>query len=503
MSHFELFAFSSVIAAIFLIWALYNALERWRLHKKYGPILSIDQQVSEAEINLSRIQRDANTKQKEIESQREKTQSKITELTTQYASLRQIVDLELELKEAKIQTQAKLKDLNTQYSSAHDQYLNLKKELSIVEENIEDMSFGLYKPHFDYATSEEYRQSLEAIRTQQKVMIRKEKAAICDKNWTVEGSVAKGTQMTKKNMKLMLRAFNGECDAAAANVAWNNISKMEARIQKVFEAVNKLGASNYISLNKEYLLLKLSELRLVHEYEEKKYQEREEQRQIKELMREEERAQREFEKAKVEAEREEFRFQKALEKARQELLTASVGQVEVLNAEIAALQTRLDEAHALKERAISQAELTRSGYVYIISNIGSFGEDVFKLGMTRRLEPMDRIRELGDASVPFGFDVHAMIYCDDAPSLECALHNYFTKRRVNLVNPRKEFFKISLEDIEAFAEERQLDLRLTKLAEAKEYRETLTTRKELEAGKVAPIVEPCLFPAELEISLSA
>lgn len=114
------------------------------------------------------------------------------------------------------------------------------------------------------------------------------------------------------------------------------------------------------------------------------------------------------------------------------------------------------------------AQLTRSGHVYVISNLGSFGENVFKIGMTRRLEPMDRIRELGDASVPFDFDVHAMIYCEDAPSLECAFQARFEGRAINLVNPRKEFFAVSIEQIEAVVREKGLNIELTKLAEARD-----------------------------------
>ena len=136
-----------------------------------------------------------------------------------------------------------------------------------------------------------------------------------------------------------------------------------------------------------------------------------------------------------------------------------------------------EEARKQKERAISRAQLTKSGYVYVISNVGSFGEQVYKVGMTRRLEPMDRIYELGDASVPFPFDVHAMIYSENAPELESALHGFLSERRVNMVNPRKEFFQVSLNEIENFARDKSLKIEFTKLAEAKEYRETLALQQ--------------------------
>ena len=142
-------------------------------------------------------------------------------------------------------------------------------------------------------------------------------------------------------------------------------------------------------------------------------------------------------------------------------------------AQLAALQEKLTEAEARSQRALSMAQQTRSGHVYVISNVGSFGEDVFKIGMTRRLEPLDRVRELGDASVPFAFDVHAMIYSEDAPALENALHRKFNELRLNKVNPRKEFFRVNLGDIRAATQEMGLTAQFTMLAQAQEYRESL------------------------------
>jgi hypothetical protein len=294
--------------------------------------------------------------------------------------------------------------------------------------------------------------------------------------------------MTQQNIKMMLRAFNGECDAAVAKVSWNNINTMEERIRRAYEAINKMGTSNRTYVTQEYLDLKLEELRLNHELQEKIQEEREEQRLIKEQMREEEKALRELQKQKEEAEREERRYQKALEKAQQDLARATGQKQAELEAQIKELQERLHEAEANKERAISQAQLTKLGHVYIISNIGSFGEQVYKIGMTRRLDPMDRVRELGDASVPFEFDVHAMIYSENAPELETALHHHFAQRRINLVNLRKEFFKVHLDEIEAFVKQRGLDIQLTKVAVAREFMETLALRKRGE-GYVAEVLE--------------
>ena len=368
--------------------------------------------------------------------------------------------------------------LNRDFQNKRTVYESLLKEVSLLEENLEDISYGIYKPHFTYATSDEYKESLIKSVEKQKETIRLEKATLCAHNWIVEGSAEKGKKMVKEASKLMLRAFNGECDAAIAKVSWNNISNMEARINKAFEALNKLGSTNKISITDYYRDLKLEELWLEFELQKKIQAEKEEQRSIREQMREEEKALKELEKAAKDAQIEEERYEKALEKAKLEVEKASGAELEKLNAKIAELNANLENAHIQKERAISQAQLTKSGHVYIISNIGSFGDNIYKIGMTRRLEPMDRVKELGDASVPFDFDVHGMIYSDNAPALENTLHRHLENKRLNLANTRAEFFVTSIDEIEQIIKEFNLTVKLTKLAEAKEFRESNSIREE-------------------------
>jgi DNA repair exonuclease SbcCD ATPase subunit len=292
--------------------------------------------------------------------------------------------------------------------------------------------------------------------------------------------------MVRLNTKLILRAFNGECEAAVANVSWNNVSKMEERVRKSFAAVNKLGEVLKVSLTDEYLHSKLTELLVTYEYEQKKHRDREDLRRIREEHKEEERALREIEEAREQAEQEETRFQKALEKAREEAAKATGAQLQKLTDQIGSFEAKLDEARQKKERAISRAQLTKSGFVYVISNLGSFGARTYKFGMTRRMEPMDRIYELGGASVPFPFDLHVMLYSDNAPELEYALHHLFEDRRVNLVNARREFYRdIELHEIEAFVQSRGLSAQFIRDVEAREYRETLA-RIEQRASKKPP-----------------
>lgn len=410
-------------------------------------------------------------------------------LRTRYSG---ITDLEAELTAAKSQIEQTKRDqreydsenerrrahLSQEYEQALAKYKELKKEVSLLEENLEDISFGLYKPHFSFQASEDYRTALENLRNRERQLIRDGRASVSAVQWTVSNSARKGERMVKQYTKLLLRAFNGECDAAVANVSWNNITKMEERVHKSFEAVNRLGGEMQMSVTQEFLKLKLDELRLTHEYEEKRYQEREEQRRIREQIREEERAQREIEKAQEEAEQEEVRYQKALEKARAEAALATGAQLEKLTEQIRSFESKLDEARTIKERAVSRAQLTKSGFVYVISNVGSFGERVYKIGLTRRLEPMERVYELGDASVPFPFDLHAMLYSDNAPELENSLHQLLEERRFNLVNPRREFYRdVELEEIEAFVRSRGLSAQFIKHPEAREYRETLAVRQ--------------------------
>ncbi len=388
-----------------------------------------------------------------------------------------------------------LEALKTQYRAAKQTFDALTHEVSLVEENLADISFGLYKPHYDFQTPDEYKTELEAIREQQKLLIRAGEAARFATTWTVGGSQREGERMQKQYSKLMLRAFNGECDAAIANVTWNTATRMEERISKALEAINKLGSVMTVSVSRQYYDLKLKELRLKHELEEKRRAEKEEQRRIRQEMREEEQASREIERAKENAEEEEQRYEKALAEVRTKVAAASGAALETLGAKIKELEGRLQNAHEQKERALARAQLTRSGHVYIISNIGSFGDRVVKIGMTRRLEPLERIKELSDASVPFDFDVHAILYSEDAPRLEGMLHAAFEDKRINLVNPRKEFYAATVDEVETAMREKGLTAVLTKRAEARDYRETLSIRSEA-AGETSNVIKS-EFPDEL------
>jgi hypothetical protein len=412
------------------------------------------------------------------------------------AAKRDVERLQLEQQAFTAKDQQRRASLSAEYDQAFASYKALKSELALVEEGLNDVSFGLYKPHFDFQTPEEFKTNLVSLRERERALIHDGKAAVCPLNWTVGDSRKEGERMVKQNIKLVLRAFNGECEAARTDVSWNNMGKMVERINKSCEAVNKLSGVLQVTITSEYLDLKLNELRLTHEYEECKYRDKEEQRRIREQIREEERAQREFEKAEQDAEEDEERYQKALTRAQEEAAKATGAALEKLTAQVSAFEAKLDEARKKKERAISRAQLTKSGFVYVISNVGSFGEKVYKIGMTRRLEPMERILELGGASVPFRFDLHAMLYSDNAPELEFALHQLFADRRLNLVNPRREFYReVELDEIEGFVKQKGLSAQFIKEVEAREYRQTVSKREQ-QRTVPTPVVEeftPTLF----------
>ncbi|MEC6830182.1 DUF4041 domain-containing protein [Photobacterium toruni] len=309
-------------------------------------------------------------------------------------------------------------------------------------------------------------EQLKISRTSVKNMVRHNQAAMCD---YVE------TKRKEFAINFVVDAFNGKVDSALSKVRHDNYGKIKQEILDAYNLVNFNGQPfKDARILKVYLETRLTELKWAVTTNELRKAEREEQAAIKSQIREEERAIKEMEKAKKEAEKEERIIQKALDKARLELAQANSEQKAKYEAELAQLEIKLKEAEDRGQRAISMAQQTRSGHVYVISNIGSFGENVFKIGMTRRLEPLDRVKELGDASVPFSFDVHAMIYSDDAPTLEKALHKRFEQESMNKINLRKEFFKAPLSVIRQAVKEQGIsDIHWTMKADAAEYRESL------------------------------
>ncbi|GHY86904.1 chromosome segregation ATPase [Vibrio cholerae] len=422
----------------------------------------------------------------EAECEKIKAQLKSDKQKLEETALQALREIEHKRAEANAKHQSieeKISELQIDYKSKKATYDSLTKQIAIFNEDIELIELGFYKPKFDFDSSETFKEEINKCKERQKALLKEKSssgAIYCYREWTVDGSRSEGKKMTDKSISLTARAFNNECEAATANCTWKNVTKMEERINKAFAAINKLNEPNAISITERYLKEKLRELQLTYEYCQKKQREKEEQAEIKAQMREEARIEAEIKKAEDEAVKEEKRYQKALEVARQELEKASDEMKSELEEQIAQLQANLEEAERKHQRAQSMAEQTKRGHVYIISNIGSFGENIYKIGMTRRLEPMDRVNELGDASVPFTFDVHAMIHTNDAPTLEKKLHDEFDSHRLNMINRRKEFFNVSLEEIKhAVSQFTDQSVEFIETAVAQDYYETKAMKKQL------------------------
>lgn len=314
-------------------------------------------------------------------------------------------------------------------------------------------------------------ENLKKLRQNNKMMIVNRQAGICE---------YMDDERQKTAIDFVIDAYNGKVDSILSTVRKDNYGILKQKIEDAFQLVNFNGkAFRNARISEVYHQARLEELKWAIVAQELRANELEEQREIREQIREEEKARKEFEKAIKDAEKEEQTLKRLIEKAEAQVSRANEEQKALFQQKLEELQGKLEQAEEKNQRAISMAQQTKTGNVYVISNIGSFGEHVYKIGMTRRLEPLDRVRELGDASVPFEFDVHAMIYSDDAPALERQLHKQFLKNQLNKINPRKEFFKLNLSDLKNHLETIGINCKWTLLAEAKQYRETLKLEEEM------------------------
>lgn len=327
---------------------------------------------------------------------------------------------------------------------------DLRAQILVWEETLLLESFALYEPKFKLVTSQEYKSRLDSVRERQKALIKNGDAATGNMDWTVNDSQTQGRKLVNDMIKLVIRSFNNEADACVDNVKFDNVELGEKRILKSFETCNRLGKIMSVEISRTYLSLKLDELHLAHEFQIKKQEEKEEAKRAREELREQQKLEQEIRVAreKIAKERKHFtaamrdlqiRLEKAASEDERIALLAKLGEVEAGRAELETEEKLIDY----------REQNAKAGYVYVISNLGAFGEGIYKIGMTRRLEPMDRVDELGDASVPFWFDVHAMIFSNNAPALEAKLHERFALGRLNKVNGRKEFFRADIAEIEA------------------------------------------------------
>lgn len=426
---------------------------------------------------------------KRISEENDQLKNLLTDVNTmEYLELKKAVtDLNVQKEKAKDDLQqfdewfAKRKDAaNQQLTDVSHQVELLQKQVVILNDEILFQSFGLYEPHYNLQNSEQYRLRLEDVRAKQKWLVKTEKAVVFHGNVSSMGSFNDGEKLTKDFVKLIFRSFNNECDTNIASVKFNNAKSIEKKIFNDYDALNKLGKRMNISIAREYLNLKLDELYLCYEYQAKKQDEKEDERRIREQMREEAKLLKEIEEVKAKVEKEQTHFNKALEKINSQLSQVQTEQERaLLEKEKQGIEQKVLELEKDLQDVLNREQNTRADYVYIISNIGSFGEKIYKIGVTRRLDPTERVDELGDASVPFTFDIHAMIFSEDAPALENALHKAFEHGRLNLINRRREFFNVGLDEIEKVVKmnfNKPVDF--IKTPEAAQYRESLMRKKQ-------------------------
>lgn len=432
-------------AAIYIISVgLAYFFARWRSNRQIDQFRTLSDalettrsHVAEAEGQLEAISakhRAVDAETKDLQALRGREQKLAEAVRSQMQKAASINKVVQQLEEKRGAREASLQDLMTKL----DLYTR-------IEGFVDHGHFEM--PEYLYETSDRFAEEIKLIRETQRRMISEKSAVHYPDATTVSDDPSTNKKILGGQAKLMLTAFNIECDKLIGRVKPSTFPATLERIEKLSNSLEKSASSFACGFDINYVKSKFEECRLQYQFTLKKQEEAEEQRAIREQIREEQRAIKEYEKAVADAEKEEKMYRQLLDKAKEELQSITDEERAAAEARIAALEQQLAEAEAKEERAKSMAEQTRKGHVYVISNLGSFGNDVYKIGLTRRLDPMDRVKELGDASVPFSFDVHAMIYVEDAPALEIALHREFNKQRVNLVNQRKEFFNISLGEI--------------------------------------------------------
>lgn len=408
----------------------------WKLHEKYEALLKYEK-IVDAEAEAERITREATQKYR------------------------------VTLEKAAWESQ----ELAMEAQKAREQAAEYERALKAIKNTIGGYGNEYIIPHktLTDCLAEDYDHTMagQSLKDLRKVVRQKVKNKEAAKSEYVQ------PERSSTAIDFITDAFNGKVESILARIRYDNYGKLKQEIIDAFNLVNFNGkAFRDTAITQDYLDLRLEELRLSTLIMELKEKERQEQSRIKEQMREEAKARKEFERAIKEAEKEESILKSAMEKARRQYEQASEEQKAEYEARLLEMEQKVKEAEEKNKRAISMAQQTRRGHVYVISNVGSFGDNVYKIGMTRRLEPMDRVKELGDASVPFSFDVHAMIWSEDAPALERDLHRRFALNQVNKVNHRKEFFKASIKEIREEVAKAGIEAKWTMAAEAREYQES-------------------------------
>lgn len=428
-----------------------------KLQKELNDVYSIKKQLKLQEKEL----------QNTIKEEKNKIQDyKDKELTAVNEKKREIMDMIADLK-------LERKDIAAKNEKLHDEIRLKKEKILELDSNIKDRILNsdlkdIFVNHFEEnITSKDLKDKLSMLSLDEKDMVKNDEAI------NYSGYDEKKSYINSQ-IKQILRAFNTECDYLFSSLNARNYENYHNKIVRSFETLNRIYKVDKVEITREYLQIKLEKLNLINERAIKIEQEKELQREIKEQMKEEEKVRRELEQQEKKIEKEERQFGneikslfKRLEKTKNDI------EKELYADKIRELEEKVKQLEEDKKDVENRKVNTRAGYVYVISNIGSFGEGIYKIGLTRRLDPYDRVKELGDASVPFEFDVHAMIFSDDAPTLENTLHRHFRDRELNKVNHRKEFFRVDIDEIEEVVKNNHNNtVEFTKIPVAEQYWES-------------------------------
>ncbi len=372
--------------------------------------------------------------------------------------------------------QQSLQEVQQKIDSGTPIFNKLAGTLKHSSEQLKYIDVGLLPPTFKFDDREALKEQIDECLEQQFKVINSGGATTAYSDWEWFGSKSKGTQMVKAYQSLLLKAFNAEFDVIRKQMRHSSYDTAIKKLYRLEEQLEKLGETANVTISHEYFNLKEEELRIWHNELEHKEKLKKEKKKQQALLRE----QAKQSGSDTDELEDDIYYRKSdLKKAQklaQQLHGAGAADMEL---KISRMQKEIDKLEAKFERATSQAQITKVGYIYVISNIGSFGEGVVKIGMTRRLEPMDRVNELGDASVPFKFDVHTLAFVDNAPRIEKTLHRKFNDKRVNVENHRKEFFKVTPQEVAVAMEELDIECDWYFDVEAKQFRESLLMREAL------------------------
>jgi hypothetical protein len=432
--------------------------------EKAKPLLAIEEDFKAKMLELKNIEL---KKQKVLKSQEHEFNEA---LRNNESSLNMLV---VEKKKEIETLERKIELLENNYKQSQSVLSNLEKEINAYEAALDVFDFGVYEPFYDFKKSETYRTELLKILENQKALIRDEKAVVCNVNWSVDGSLSKGKANSKNFMKLVLRAFNSECNALIANVSWNSVVQIKERIEKSFELINKVAEQSAVQIQKEYLDLKLQELFLEYEFQLKEQKEREIAKTQAAKQKEADRIQRQYETAVKQL----SSYETQIEDVKLNLNLVSGSALLLLQKKNKNLEIKIKEAIVRKEKMELLVKNSDVGYVYIASNIGSFGENIYKIGITKSLKPLSSINSLSSA-VPFPFDVHGLIFSEEVTHLERELHDAFAGNKVNLIHENCTFFNVSWDLIEQKVNALGSQVILLKIPEAKEFRETKMLQKQ-------------------------